>query len=341
MNRRTWTLLVSLGLAMTFGLLGGLATVPYVALRPGPTFDTLGTVAGKTVVDIKGTKTYPTSGHLNMTTISVVDNVTLYGAMGLWVSGSSALVPREEIFPPDLSEKEVEQQNQQMFQDSESTAETAALRYLGYPSQVVVDRLLTDGAAKGKLAAGDRLLTIDGRQVRSAQQVVDLLADSRPGQTAQIGFQHGDTPPQQVAIGLRSGPKPDRGYLGIGVGERPDVDFDVTISLADVGGPSAGLMFALSIVDKLTPGPLAGDTFVAGTGEINPDGRVDPIGGIPFKMIRAREAGATVFLVPADNCDEAVHRAPEGLRLVRVSTLADAVHALDMLRAGRQPASCS
>ena len=341
MNRRTWTLLVSLGLAMTLGLLGGLATVPYVALRPGPTFDTLGAVAGKTVVDIKGTRTYPTGGHLNMTTISVVDNITLYGAMGLWVSGSSALVPREEIFPPNLSEKQVEQQNQQLFQDSESTAETAALRYLGYPSKVVVDRLLTDAAASGKLAAGDRLLIIDGRAVRSAQQVVDLLADSRPGQTVQVGFQRGDTPPQQVAIGLRPGPEPNRGYLGIGVSERPEVDFDVTISLADVGGPSAGLMFALAIVDKLTPGPLAGDAFVAGTGEINPDGRVHPIGGIPFKMIRAREAGATVFLVPAGNCAEAVKRTPGGLQLVRVSTLNDAVRALDALRAGRKAPGCA
>ncbi|MGH3906337.1 MAG: YlbL family protein [Pseudonocardiaceae bacterium] len=340
MNRRTWTLLVSLGLAMALGLLGGLATVPYVALRPGPTFDTLGEVAGKTVVDIRGVKTYPTGGQLNMTTISVVDNVTLYGAMGLWASGSSALVPREEIFPPDLSEQQVEQQNQQLFQDSESSAETAALRYLGYPSKVVVDQLLADSAASGKLAAGDRLLTVNGQQVRSAQQVVDLLATSGPGQTAQVGFQRGDAPVQDVAIELRAGPKPDRGYLGIGVADRPDVDFDVTISLADVGGPSAGLMFALSIVDKLTPGPLAGDTFVAGTGEIRAGGEVGPIGGIPFKMIRAHDEGATVFLVPAGNCEEAVQRAPDGLRLVRVNTLTDAINALDALRTGRQPVAC-
>ncbi|MGH3930977.1 MAG: PDZ domain-containing protein, partial [Pseudonocardiaceae bacterium] len=99
MNRRTWTLLVSLGLAMTFGLLGGLARVPYVALRPGPTFDTLGAVAGKTVVEITGTQTYPTGGQLNMTTVSVIKDITLYAAMGLWVSRSSALVPRDEVFP--------------------------------------------------------------------------------------------------------------------------------------------------------------------------------------------------------------------------------------------------
>lgn len=326
---------------MTLGLLGGLATVPYVALRPGPTFDTLGEVAGKTVVDIDGTRTYPTRGQLNMTTISVVNNITLYGAMGLWISGSSALVPREEIFPPNLSEKQVEQQNQQLFQDSETTAETAALRFLGYPTQVLVDQLLPDGAAHGKLAAGDRLLTIDGRPVRTAQQVVDQLSTSSPGQLVRVGFQRGDTPPQEVAVELGTGREPGRGYLGIGVGEQPDVDFDITISLADVGGPSAGLMFALAIVDKLTPGPLPGGTFVAGTGEINTDGRVDPIGGIPFKMIRARDAGATIFLVPAQNCAEAAQQTPDGLRLVRVTSLTDAVHALDALRAGRSVPGCT
>lgn len=321
---------------MALGLLGGLATVPYVALLPGPTFDTLGVVAGKKVVDIQGAQTYPTGGHLNMTTISVVDNVTLYGALGLWASGRSALVPREEIFPPDMSVAQIEQQNNQLFEESESNAEIAALRQLGYPTKVVVDQVLADGAANDKLTMGDRLLTVDGAQVSTSQQVVQRLADSHPGQLVQVRFQRGDAAPQEVSIELGTGPQPERGYLGIALGDRPDVGFDITISLADVGGPSAGLMFALSIVDKLTPGPLAGDTFVAGTGEIGTDGAVGPIGGIAFKMIRAREAGAAVFLVPADNCAEAVARAPDGLRLVRVASLTEAIHALDALRA-RQP----
>ena len=331
---------------MALGLLGGLATVPYVALLPGPTFDTLGEVEGKTVVDIEGTRTYPTGGHLNMTTISVVDGVTLYEAMGLWVSGRSALVPRDEIFPPELTEQQVEQQNEQLFQDSESMAETAALGYLGYPSVVVADQVLSEGAANGKLAAGDRLIAVDGQQIRNTQQLMELLATTRPGETVQVGVQRGDGPAQEVPIELGPAQDPDpeqppgRGYLGITVADRPDVDFEITISLADVGGPSAGLMFALSIVDKLTPGPLAGDTFVAGTGAIKPAGEVDPIGGIRFKMLRAREEGASVFLVPAGNCEEAVARAPEGLQLVRVGTLSDAVHALDALRSGQQPGGC-
>jgi Lon-like protease len=340
-SRRTWTLLVSLGLAVALGLLGALATVPYVALGPGPTFDTLGVVAGKPVVDITGTRTYPTSGHLNITTVSVVDNVTLYGALALWISGRNELVPRAELFPPQLSQQQVEQQNQQMFRDSEANAKTAALRYLGYPTKVMLGQVIPHGAASGTLAAGDRLLALDGRELHSSRQVVDLLTGSHPGQLVRVRFQRGDAPPREAAITLGAGAQPTRGYLGVGVTERPDVNFAITINLADVGGPSAGLMFALAIVDKLTPGgALAGNTFVAGTGEIAPEGKVGPIGGIPLKMVRAREAGASVFLVPADNCAEAVQRAPAGLRLVRVDTLAGAVHALEEIRAGQQPPHC-
>jgi PDZ domain-containing protein len=272
--------------------------------------------------------------------VSVVDNVTLYGALALWISASSELLPRDEIFPPALSEQQVEKQNKEMFQGSEANAKVAALRYLGYPTKVVVGQLVPNGAANRKLAAGDRLLAVDGHLLLSAQQVIDLLAGSHPGQVAEVRFQRGDSPPQQAAITLGAGTQPGRGYLGIGVTETPDVNFTIDITLIDVGGPSAGLMFALAIVDKLTPGALTNNTFVAGTGEIAPAGQVGPIGGIPLKMIRAREAGASVFLVPAENCTEAVQRAPAGLRLVRVGTLADAVHALDAIRAGRQPAGC-
>lgn len=340
MTRRTWTLLVSLALAVALGLLGAFATVPYVALRPGPTFDTLGLVAGKTVVDVKGTQTYPTTGHLNMTTVAVVDNVTLYTALALWLSGRSELLPRDELFDPGLSEQQVEQQNQQMFRDSEANAKAAALHYLGYPVDVVAGQVISGGASSGKLAVGDRLLALNGQEVRTTQQAIDLLAGSHPGQLVKVRFQRGDTSPQEATISLGTGAQSGRGYLGIGLTEKPDVPFTVSINLGDVGGPSAGLMFALAIVDKLTPGALPGNTFVAGTGVITAEGQVQEIGGIPLKMISAREAGATVFLVPAGNCAEAVQRIPEGLRLVRVATLADAVHALDQLRAGQQPPHC-
>ena len=116
--------------------------------------------------------------------------------------------------------------------------------------------------------------------------------------------------------------------------------FSVTISVGDIGGPSAGLMFALGIIDKLTPANLTGGQFIAGTGEIEANGTVDPIGGIQQKMAGARAAGATIFLTPAANCPNTVGAVPAGMRLIKVSSLAGAITDLDALKAGRPVPSC-
>ena len=340
MSRRTWTLIVGMLLAGVLGLLGAVGEVPYVALGPGPTYDTLGELNGKAVVEIDGQTTYPTDGQLNMTTVSVSDDITMFDALGKWVSGRYAIVPREEIFPPTKTEEQVEQENAQAFQDSETNAEAAALDHLGYPMKVVVNTVVSDAPAGGKLEPGDELLAIDGTEITSAEQVREVLAATKPGQQVEVDYRRDGTA-GSITVTLAGHPEDaQRGFLGIAPANHPDVPFDITISLADVGGPSAGLMFALAIVDKLTPGELNGGAFVAGTGEIDSDGQVGPIGGIPFKMAAAGDAGATVFLVPQDNCLEARQRAPEGLRLVKVDTLDDAVSSLDALREGRDAPSC-
>lgn len=340
MSRRSWTLLVGLAVALVLGLVGGSATVPYVALGPGPTYDTLGVVARLNVVHVIGERTYPTAGNLNLTTVAVTDDVTLFGALGLWVSGRYALVPRSEIFPPDQTEEQIQQSNNRAFRDSESDAEAAALSFLGYPKVAIVDVVFNGTPAQGKLEPGDELLAVNGRPVAGAAQVMAALAGSRPGQQVQLTYRRGGAPPATTTVTLGRADGHPQGFLGIRPAERADVDFAVIISLADVGGPSAGLMFALAIVDKLRPGPLTNGQFVAGTGVISPNGEVGPIGGIPFKMTAAREQGATVFLVPAANCAEAAAQAPDGLRLVRAGTLREAVTGLETLRQGGEPPGC-
>lgn len=340
MSRRTWTLIVGMLLAGGLGTLGGFGEVPYVALGPGPTYDTLGEINGRTVVAIDGETTYPTDGHLNMTTVSVSDGMTLFDALGKWVSGRYAIVPREEIFPPTKTEEQVEQENAQAFQDSETNAEAAALTFLDYPTVVVVNTVVDDAPADGNLEPGDEIFSINGIEIHSADQVREVLGAAKPGQQVEVRYQRDST---TGTADITLGAHPDdgqRGFLGVAPANHPDVPFDITISLADVGGPSAGLMFALAIVDKLSPGELNGGEFVAGTGEIDSDGNVGPIGGIPFKMAAAKDAGATVFLVPENNCLEARQRAPDGLRLVKVSTLTDAVSSLDVIRNGGDAPSC-
>ncbi|MDU0292061.1 PDZ domain-containing protein [Saccharothrix longispora] len=339
LTRRTWTLVISLAVVLVLGLLGGFARVPYVALGPGPTYDTLGQVNGGDVVAIEGQETFPTGGRLTMTTVSLTDDVSLFGALGLWVSGRYALAPREEFFRPGESEQQVRDQNVKAFQDSQTSAEVAALRYLDYPVKVVAAEITNDTAAAGVLQPDDRLLEVNGKQVVTADDVRPALETTKPGDRIQLTFEHeGERKTATVTLGRADGR--ETGFLGVLPLDRADVPFDIKISLNDVGGPSAGMMFALSIVDKLTPGELNGGQSVAGTGEINDKGEVGRIGGIQFKLVAAAEGGATTFLVPAGNCDEARQHAPEGMRLVKVEKLDDAVRALESLAAGGDAPSC-
>jgi PDZ domain-containing protein len=122
--------------------------------------------------------------------------------------------------------------------------------------------------------------------------------------------------------------------------DAPWAPFTIDFNLANIGGPSAGLMFSLAVVDKLTTGDLNGSKFVAGTGTITGDGEVGPIGGIAHKIVAAAETGATVFLVPADNCEEAKTADEDGVELVKVDNLGQAVDALKTLSAGGEPPRC-
>ena len=128
--------------------------------------------------------------------------------------------------------------------------------------------------------------------------------------------------------------------MGVDIAEQYKFPFTVSFSVGDIGGPSAGMMFALGIIDKLTPVNLTGGKFIAGTGEIEASGRVDAIGGIQQKMVGARDAGATVFLTPAANCPDTKGAVPAGLRLVKVSTLSQAVTYLEDLKSGQAVPSC-
>lgn len=342
LTRRGWTVLLSVLLVIAFGLIGAFVRVPYVAIGPGPTYDTLGDAGGAPVIQIQGQQTYPTAGQLRMTTVSLNDQITLFGALGLWASGRYALAPREEYFKPGESDEQVQQENVKEFQDSQSNAEVAALRHLGYPIKVLAQDIVAGSPADHVLTAGDRLLSINGKQIGQEDDVRAAVANTTPGQTIPIEFQHGTDAPKTTQLQLAANPDTSQkqGFMGLQPVDRADVPFDVKVSLQDVGGPSAGLMFALAIVDRLTPGEMVAGQTIAGTGEIDEKGNVGPIGGISFKVVGAREAGATVFLTPSQNCAEAAAAAPDGLKLVKVDNLDSALTALDDLKTGKPTPSC-
>jgi Lon-like protease len=339
-NRRILTLMVALVPIVAFGVLLAVVTVPFVSLGPGPTFDTLGEIDGKQVVDIEGTQTHPTSGHLNMTTVSQRDDLTLGEAMTLWLSGREQLVPRDLVYPPGKSREDVDKANNADFKQSEDSAEYAALAYLKYPQAVTIATVSDPGPSVGKLESGDAVDAVNGTPVANVDGFTSLLKKTKPGQPVVIDYRRKNSPPGVARITLGANPDRDYGFLGIAVLDAPWAPFMVDFNLANVGGPSAGLMFSLAVVDKLTTGDLVGSKFVAGTGTIAADGKVGPIGGVVHKMVAARAAGATVFLVPSKNCYEASADNQPGLQLIKVDDLSQAVDALHKMTSGGQPPSC-
>ena len=344
MSRRALTLLLAAVIGVSMTLIAAVAAVPYVALAPGPTYNTLGTDHGTPVITVAGRQTFPDTGHLNMTTISVVTRLTLAQALRGWFQHDLAVVPRDVIYPPNRTEKQVQAEDQAAMRASQNSATTAALREIGVPGtvHVLVAQVEPGAPATGRLRAGDELVSVDGSRVVDARQLRTLIGERRPGDRVQISYVRAGKPEEQTLTTASTAAKDGsvRPVIGVQTRERTEFPVRVTISLSDVGGPSAGLMFALGIVDKLEPGSLTGGRFIAGTGTIDDDGTVGPIGGITQKLIGARHKGATVFLVPADNCAEALKGPPAGLRLIKVSTLKSALADLGKLARGEATTPC-
>lgn len=338
MNRRTWAAVAASMLALALGVLGATLPVPMVAIGPGPTYDTLGVVDGRPVVDVQGLPVHPTSGHLNMTTVSVTDGLTMFSAVGMWASANSQVVPRERVYPSDLTTEEIQSQNAAQFASSEANAESATLAELGLPATVIVTQVLPDSPAATALRPGDELVTVAEKPINAVGEVSEALGRSLPGEVVAVTYRR-DGQVQHAEIELGSRPDRQQGFLGVVLSGRLR-DGEISFELGGIGGPSAGLMFALGLVDKLTAGELTGGRFIAGTGGIDPTGVVIPISGVPFKMRQARDAGATTFLLPVDNCEEAVAADPGSLQLIKVASLHEAVTALEALQAGAPVPTC-
>lgn len=316
-------------------LIGGRAfSVPYVALAPGPVTDTLSSPDGKALIQIKGAREYPSKGKLELTTVSVDYPLNLLQALSAWWRADRAVVPRDLIYPPDQSVKQVDTANQEQMAQSRQEAVTAALSELNL-LRVVVKSATPGGPAVGKLLPGDRIVGVDGALVTSALSLRALIATRSPGEAVVIGYLRNGKPHRVKLVTQPAADDAKRPMIGVSLSEQEIPGLNVKIvGLDDVGGPSAGLMFALGIIDRLTPGDLTGGKVIAGTGTIDGGGVVGPIGGITLKMIAARRSGAAWFLTPAANCAEAKGDVPVGLRLVKITTLAAARTDLERLAKG-------
>ncbi|WP_327737289.1 PDZ domain-containing protein [Streptomyces nojiriensis] len=351
MPRRTATMLASTLVLFALLCAGVFIKVPYSEMSPGPTVNTLGDSHGAPVLNIAGRKTYPTSGHLNMTTVRVTGadyDMSLVEAVYGWLAGDNIVVPHENLYPNGKTEAESTQENAEEFSQSQQSAKVAALKQLGIPvtARVIVSTVVKDSPAEGRLHAGDVIKSVDGTAVTAPEDVAKLVTKHKPGEPVEFTIvpakeateaaKAGNNDPATSKLTITAGKAEGDGHaiVGIRAGTDHTFPFTIDIKLADVGGPSAGLMFALGIVDKLTPEDLTGGKFVAGTGTIDDAGKVGPIGGIQMKTIGARKAGAEYFLTPAENCASAASHVPDGLTLVKVSTIDDAAKALEKISKG-------
>ena len=323
--------------------------VPYVIESPGPVFDVLGSSTAGPLISISGATVYPTTGVMDLTTVSERGGpgtrVLLTELVGATLNATDAVVPQALLYPDGASAAQVTNDNTAAMVQSQDAAAIAALRHLGIPVTltVVVGSITAGSPADGHLQTGDTIVSVDGAVITSADQVRTAVTAHKPGE--QVTFVVDRAGKSQTVV-LTTAASTDSGPARAVVGFAPAVGYTspvkVTIQLDDVGGPSAGLMFTLGIIDKLTPGQETGGLHIAGTGTMDEKGKVGPIGGIRQKMAAARAAGAVIFLVPASNCAEALGQVPQGLRLVKVTTVDDALSGLTAAATGQGTApSCS
>jgi len=311
--------------------------VPYVLWSPGPAVDTLAAPKGKQIVTISGRSTYPTTGRLDLTTVRQTPpdgRVGLAAMLRGWIDPSQAVLPRSYVYPPTVTAEQVEQENAVEMTGSQRDAVAAGLREAGVPvtERVQVQAIEKDAPALGKLEVADLVLTVDGTAVTDPGQLRSLVRAHAPGAVLRFGVERGK---RRLQVRVTAGPATDDPAVAA-VGITPAVGFDsavdVSINLPEqIGGPSAGMIFALAIVDKLSPGGLTGGRIVAGTGTVDPNGAVGPIGGIQQKVYGARDSGATVFLAPAGDCAAAAAAGVGGVTVYRITTLHDSVTVLSEL----------
>ena len=322
-------------------VVGSVVHLPYAVMSPGPTQDTLGTSGAqdKPIIAISGLPTYPTDGALRFTTVRVEGGpgypVDAWDILQAWVDPARDVFPVDDVFDPQVTQEQVAEANAVQMEGSQEEATAVALRAIGkeVPTHVAIAGITDSSKAKGLLKVGDRLVSIDGEPVTTTQALRDALQKKKPGESVSLTVTRGG---KEVTVDVPTVEgQGGRTALGVLLGLDHDFPAKVTIDAGAIGGPSAGLMFSLGIYDKLTPGPLAGGHQVAGTGTIDDEGKVGPIGGIRQKLAGARSDGAAYFLAPADNCNEVVGHVPDGLDVFKVGTFDEARTAVEAIAKGQ------
>ena len=342
---------------LVVALIAAVFLVPVNAVieAPGPTWNVLdnGSSSDQDVLKVSGTETYPTEGALRMTTVSVSGcpgyPVTTADLIAAWFSADKRIVDRNEVCPQDQSAEQVEETGKAQMTASQDSAVIAALVETGKAGAMhLTVTEVTEQQTSTEIQAGDVLETItpQGGQtttLASFSQLRELMTTIPEGTRVTLGVRRGDQKASAALTTIAPQEGTTGSLLGLSLKISVDSPVEATFGLSDVGGPSAGMMFALGVVDEITQGSLTGGKDIAGTGTIDMTGQVGPIGGIQQKMAGARESGSTFFLAPASNCNEVTGHEPKGMQVFAVNTLHEAVAATKAIASGNTSglATCS
>lgn len=313
---------------------GSLLPVPYVIERPGPAIDVLGEYQDEQILSIDGAETHPTDGALMMTTVSVDGGpgyrVTPVEVVGAWFDRTKMVLPKEAVFPEEQSREETTLVNSAAMSTSQQGAVAVALDELDieYRDVVMVAGVQSGGAAEGTLEGGDVIVAVDGETSGTVEGYQRLIGEIPDGDPIPMTVRRGG---EEISLEVPTAMVDGTSMMGVMLAAGHEFPMDVDISVGDIGGPSAGMIFSLSVYDELTPGALTGGRRIAGTGTISADGAVGPIGGIRQKMVGAAETDAEFFLAPSSNCDEVVGHVPDDLDVVAVGTFDEALTATETI----------
>ena len=328
-RRRPWMIvLAALGLLLpAVGVTGQLVTLPYDSIGPGSARDVSG------LVTVKGHPSYPPEGRIMYTTVSVRERVNAFEALAGWLDPATDVVPEEKVrgqIPAD----EYRRLNVEAMADSKTTAQVVALRHLGFTdlgAGAEIQSVQEGLPASSLLKPHDVIVAVDGTPVSVAADAVAAIRAHKPGDIVRLGIVRADAPPVDVSAPLAAGEE-GRPLLGVRMGDKVKLPFEITIESGRVIGPSAGLAYALEVLEVLTPGELTGGMSVAATGELRSDGVIGPIGGVAQKAVTVERAGAKVFLVPKEHLAEAEGAAGKGLQVHGVGSFAEALTVLGSLQ---------
>ncbi len=337
MKRATWAGPVAVVLVIGLSYFALEKPVPYVTFSPGPTVNVLGKYDKKDIITVSGRQDYRDDGGLRLTTVipsgpdKVEDKVSVLELVTAWLDPDRSVYPRAAIYPETATKQSVKQESTAQMTSSQDDAVAAALGALdiAFRTGVQISQVEKGGPADGTLQTGDIVLSVDGRDVQALEPMTRYIRRQPVGSEVVVEVRRKAKVLERTLTTTTS--TVDAADSALRVGVAPccyEFPFDVDLNLDEnIGGPSGGLMFALGIYDVLTPGSLTGGKVVAGTGAIDAEGNVGPIGGIQQKLVGAQSDGARLFLVPAGNCAEAVGGPydPDKMRLVKVTTFEQAL----------------